>query len=90
MSRRSEQVARVFQQALELSDDDRALLVTELVATLPGPTDQDDADLSPSQRAELQKRCDELSAGAVKAVPWQQARTQIDARLQAVRNQRGR
>lgn len=89
MSRRSEQVARVFQQALELSDDERALLVTELVATLPDPTDQDDSDLSPSQLAELQQRCDDLSRGAVKVVPWQEARAQIEARLRAVRNQRG-
>lgn len=90
MPRPSEQVERVFQQALSLSDDERAWLVAELVATLPEPTDQDDGDLSPQQRAELQQRFDDLGRGVTVVVPWTQARLQIEGRLRAVREPRGR
>ena len=88
MPRLSEQGERVFQQALTLSPDERALLVTELVATLPDPIDQADEDLSPVQLAELRRREDELERGVATVVPWPQARTQIEARLQAVRASR--
>jgi putative addiction module component (TIGR02574 family) len=88
MSRLSEQGSRIFQQTLELSDDERALLVTEIVATLPDPPDQADDDLSPAQLAEIQRRLDDLDRGVTKAIPWSEARLQIEARLAAVRAQR--
>jgi putative addiction module component (TIGR02574 family) len=74
----------VFQQALALSEDERA----ELVASLPGPPDQDDADLTAAQRSELQRRFDDLDRGAVKAVPWPEAHAQLQARLVAARGSR--
>lgn len=88
MSRLSEQGSRIFQQTLELSDDERALLVTEIVATLPDPADQADDDLSPAQLAELQRRLDHRDRGVTKPIPWSEARLQIEARLAAVRAQR--
>jgi putative addiction module component (TIGR02574 family) len=89
MSKLSEQGSRVFQQALELPDDERVLLVTEIVATLADPADQADEDLSPAQMAELQRRFEDLDRGVTKTIPWPEARLRIEARLQAVRAQRG-
>lgn len=64
----------VLEAALELSDDQRAWLAAEVLATLPGedaeqPTDDDWVE-------ELDRRWEESKADPAATIPWSELRTQ--------------
>ena len=65
---------KLLQEALGLSDRDRADLAAELLVSLDTNTDDDAEQL---WQAEVLKRVAELDLGAVKTIPW----TNIRARL---------
>ena len=68
------QTARqLLADALELPDDDRAGLAAALVESLDREADSP-GEVEASWSAEIQRRLREVESGAVKPVPWKQAR----------------
>jgi putative addiction module component (TIGR02574 family) len=65
---------QLLQSALALPEGARADLAAELIASLD-PTI--DADYEAAWSDEIKRRLDLLDSGAVKAIPWQEARTRI-------------
>jgi putative addiction module component (TIGR02574 family) len=67
---------RVFADALQLPEQARAALAAELIATLD---DASDPDAEALWSAEIRKRLDEVDSGAVRPIPWSEARRRIFA-----------
>lgn len=66
---------KLLQDALELSADERAALAAALIETLDeGPVD---ADVEAAWAAEIERRIAEIDSGAVKPIPWAEARARI-------------
>lgn len=65
---------QLLQSALLLPDRDRADLAAELIASLDPVAD---ADYEAAWSAEIQQRLALLDSGAVKSIPWQEARATI-------------
>ena len=59
--------------ALELPDDVRAELASALVDSLDHEVDPP-AEVEASWSAEIQRRIHDIESGAVKTIPWEQAR----------------
>jgi putative addiction module component (TIGR02574 family) len=79
--------ALLFEQALDLSDDERAELIVRLLDTMgpvePGLRDRDDsggASIEAAWMQEARRRLSDIEAGRVSAVPWSEARERIVAR----------
>ena len=70
----------LLEQALELSRPDRATLARDLIASLDEPLEPAE-DVEAAWLAEIERRMDDLDAGRTHAVPWEQARQRILARL---------
>ena len=66
--------ADLFNDALRLSDTERADLAARLIDTLDPATDE---AIEAAWDAEIQTRIDEIQSGTVSAVPWLEARRQI-------------
>ena len=64
----------LYGSALQLSDAERAELAALLIASLDPEYDR---NLDEAWEAEIKRRTDELDAGAVKAIPWSEARCMI-------------
>jgi hypothetical protein len=64
----------LLEQALQLPEEARAALAAELLESLEGDVDED-AEAEWSQ--EIAARLRELDSGAVKAIPWSEARRAI-------------
>ena len=65
---------RVFEDALQLPTEVRAALAAELISTL----DEDvDVDAEAQWADEIRKRLDDIKSGAVRPVPWAEARRRI-------------
>ena len=69
----------ILNQALQLGPKERAELASQLLSSLEG--EEDGPDLHPSWSAEIKRRMDELDSGAVKAIPWEEARAIIRDRV---------
>jgi hypothetical protein len=67
---------RVFEEALQLPERARAALAAELIATLD---DTNDPDAEALWSTEIRKRLDEIDSGAVRPIPWSEARRRIFA-----------
>jgi hypothetical protein len=65
---------RVFEDALRLPKEARAALAAELIATLD---DEVDPDAEALWSEEIRRRLDEVDSGAVRPVPWSEARRRI-------------
>jgi putative addiction module component (TIGR02574 family) len=68
--------------ASQLPVDQRLRLIDELAATVP---DDCPPGLSPEWLAEIQRRSDEIDAGLVTPVPWEQVRADL---MRKVKNER--
>jgi putative addiction module component (TIGR02574 family) len=68
--------------ASQLPVDQRLRLIDELAATVP---DDRPPGLSPEWLAEIQRRSDEIDAGLVTPVPWEQVRADL---MRKVKNER--
>jgi putative addiction module component (TIGR02574 family) len=64
--------SRLLEEALRLSDADRAELAARLIDSL-----DPDADAEAAWGEEVQRRLDDLEQGRVRSVPWTEARRQI-------------
>jgi putative addiction module component (TIGR02574 family) len=68
----------VLLDALSLTPHERALLADELWRSVP--TDEQNADLTPAQREDLQRRLAEDAAGHSDPQPWSQVRSALRRR----------
>jgi putative addiction module component (TIGR02574 family) len=66
--------AAVLADALRLSDDARAELAAELLASLDGP---EDADAQQAWETEIGRRIDAIEAGRIPLEPWDVVRQRI-------------
>lgn len=66
---------RIFQDALQLPQQDRAVLAGRLIESLEDETD--DGDVAPAWAEEIARRLREIDDGKVTPVPWEEARRQI-------------
>jgi putative addiction module component (TIGR02574 family) len=70
--------ADLLEQALKLPAAARAALADSLVESLDDELDEDAED---AWRAEIARRVEELSSGAVQAVSWDETRRRLRARF---------
>ncbi len=66
---------QLFEEALRLPPEARAALAGELIDSLD--VDDVDEDAEAEWSAEIRRRLHEVDSGAVKAVPWSEARKRI-------------
>jgi putative addiction module component (TIGR02574 family) len=72
--------AELLQHALQLPEDDRLALATELLEIVEGP---EDPEWAAAWAAELDRRVRELDEGRGKAVPWAEVKARLEARYRA-------
>ena len=72
--------AELLQHALQLPEDDRLALATELLESVEGP---EDPEWVAAWAAELDRRVRELDEGRAKAVPWTEVKAKLEARYRA-------
>jgi putative addiction module component (TIGR02574 family) len=70
----------VFRDAIELPEHDRAALGGLLIESLEG---EPDPDAEAAWSVEIERRVQELDAGTVKAIPWDEVRQRLLHRLNA-------
>jgi len=69
-------VDHLLDEALDLPTDERSALVVALLESLEGSSD---AAISAAWREELMRRRSELRSGAVRAVPWADAKARLSS-----------
>jgi len=67
----------LLKQALQLSPEERAALAASLIESLD---EQVDEDAEAAWALEIRRRLAELDSGAVKTIPWSEARRRITGR----------
>ena len=67
---------QLLEQALRLSDEERAALAGELIQSLDAEVD---ADAEAAWSAEIRRRLERVDAGTAKTIPWAEARHRIHA-----------
>ena len=72
--------AELLQRALQLPADDRLALATEILESVEGP---EDPKWAAAWATELDRRVRELDAGTVKAIPWEQVKSEMFERLRS-------
>jgi putative addiction module component (TIGR02574 family) len=72
--------AELLEHALKLPASDRLALATELLDSVEGP---EDPEWAAAWAEELDRRVKELDAGTVKAVPWEQVKSELLGRLRS-------
>ncbi len=70
----------VLRDATELSEQDRAALAGFLIESLEA---EPDPDVEAAWAVEIERRVQELEAGTVKSVPWEEVRQRLLDRLNA-------
>lgn len=69
-------VDQLLPEALRLPADERSALVMALLESIESSAD---ASISEASQADVRQRKQALAAGAVKAVPWVEARARLGA-----------
>ena len=72
----STHVDELIDEALALAPEERSALVTALLDSLDG---EDEAIVAKAWAEEVGKRRAELRSGAVRAIPWNEARARLNA-----------
>lgn len=72
--------AELLEHALKLPASDRLALATELLDSVEGP---EDPEWAAAWAEEIDRRVKELDAGTVKAVPWEQVKSELLGRLRS-------
>jgi putative addiction module component (TIGR02574 family) len=72
-------VDRVLAEAMKLSEEERSELAHRLVEIVQLPTESE-AELRAAWIAEAKRRFDDIDAGRVVPVPWEEARARIFAK----------
>jgi putative addiction module component (TIGR02574 family) len=68
------ELKQLFQEALELTDHDRATLAGLLIESLEGP---EDPDVESDWAAETERRWKEIESGSVETVPWEEVKAKL-------------
>jgi putative addiction module component (TIGR02574 family) len=68
------QTAQLLQDVLRLPESERSELAAKIIDSLDPTTD---TELDSAWGEEIRRRIEELDSGAVKPVPWAEARRQI-------------
>jgi putative addiction module component (TIGR02574 family) len=76
----------VFRDATELSEHDRATLAGLLIESLEA---EPDPDVEAAWAAEIERRVQEIDAGTVKTIPWEEVRQRLLDRGRVPRAVRG-
>jgi len=79
MTKRTEQL---LEEALALSDEERAEIAGVLIESLEPPPDM---DVEAAWRREVARRVATLDSGAAKTVPWSQVRDELFSKLSGER-----
>jgi putative addiction module component (TIGR02574 family) len=74
----SERVARVVEQALQLTVEERAEVAAELLASVDG---EPDADAEQAWAAEIERRAHRALSGESEGTDWETVRARIEAKL---------
>ena len=74
---------KLLEEALRLSEDDRAALAARLIESLEEPEEPDARD---AWDQEIARRLERLDRGEVKTIPWAEARTMIRGESDAASN----
>ena len=72
----------ILGQALNLSPEDRAKLVLDIISSLDGPPDN---DVERAWVDEIERRVKEVQDGTVELLEWEEVRKRIEARLASQR-----
>ena len=70
----------LWQEAAELTEEERASLARLLIESLEG---EPDPDVEAAWAAEIEQRVAELDAGTAKTIPWEEVRQRLIDRLNA-------
>jgi putative addiction module component (TIGR02574 family) len=70
------QLTQVFNDALQLSDSERATLVGLLIETLES-SESVDTGVEAAWAVEAERRWQEIESGAVKTIPWDEVRAKL-------------
>jgi putative addiction module component (TIGR02574 family) len=65
---------RVLEAALALPEDERADVVGALLESLDGPADE---GVEEAWADEIKRRIEDVESGAVKTIPWEEARKHL-------------
>lgn len=76
----SKTFTQVWQEAAELTEEERASLAGLLIDSLEGEADP---GVEEAWAAEIQKRVAQVEAGTAKTVPWEEVRQRLISRLNA-------
>ena len=69
---------RVLQDALDLSDEERAEVAAKLIQSLDGDAE---SDVDEAWAAEIERRCVALDAGETVTSDWDEVRRRIEAEI---------
>ena len=72
----SPKAQRLLEEALALPEDARTDLVEALIESLDGPGESS-AEVEAAWTEEIARRLKDVEAGAVKPIPWEEARKMI-------------
>ena len=72
---------RVLQDALGLSEQERAEIAVRLIESLDVASDAEAAEVEAAWAAEIERRCAALDAGTTGATAWEEVRRQIKAEI---------
>ncbi|MFP4634975.1 MAG: addiction module protein [Nitriliruptoraceae bacterium] len=71
----------LLREALSLSEPERADLVAELLVSLEGPAEDDDAAVDQAWAEELERRARRVLAGETSGEDWGEVRDRVDRAL---------
>jgi putative addiction module component (TIGR02574 family) len=72
---------RILQDALGLSEQERAEIAARLIESLDIARDGDAAEIEEAWAAEIERRCAALDAGTTGTTDWEDVRRQIEAEI---------
>ena len=71
-------LAEILEAALQLSPEQRGALASSLIQSLED--EPPDPDAEAAWEAEIMRRIEEIESGAVKPIPWEEARRDLMGR----------
>ena len=72
---------RVLQDALALSEQERAEIAARLIESLDAGSAEEAAEVEAAWAAEIERRCDALDAGTTGTSSWDELRRQIKTKI---------
>lgn len=78
----SRNVSELFQEATQLSENERADLAALLLESLEGEPDE---GVEAAWAEEIERRVRQIDSGEVQTIPWEEVRAELHARLNADR-----